>query len=381
MKALHVIPTLNPLAGGPPDGIKSLISGLSKLGCESSVITLDDPSSEWLEEYKFNLNALGNNGTKYSYSKDAIKTIKKSATDYQFILVHGIWQFHSLAVYLALRNSNIPYYVYIHGALDPWFKKYYPLKHIKKYIYWILFEHNILKSAEAVLYTSEEEKLLARKSFKPYSFKESVVGFGKEDKIFDFNNTNYFLSKYPVLKDKKILLYVSRIHQKKGFDVLLNAFNIFSNDNPEYYLVMMGPDPENFKNKYNKKFSSSINKRIIWTGWVDAQEKWDAYKTAEAYILSSHSENWGATVVESLMCGTPVLLSNKVNIWREVVKYKAGFVEDDTVQGTKKLLTRWAELDQKEKIDMKDNSRKCFKENFDNINAAKILLKTVQDNE
>ena len=381
MNALHVIPTLNPAAGGPPDGIKSLVSGLLLNDCNSLVITFDDPNSEWLKDYKFNLVAIGNNGTKYGFSKGAIRIIRKHALNYQFLIVHGIWQFHSLAVYLALRKSNTPYYLYIHGALDPWFKSYYPLKHIKKYIYWILFEYHILKAARAVLYTSEEEKLLARKSFKPYSFQDQVVGFGKEDRIFNSNNMNQFLYKYPYLKDKKIFLYVSRIHEKKGFDILLNGFNNFSNDHPEYYLVMMGPDPDNFKKRYDNQFADSVKKRIIWTGWVDAQIKWDAYKIAEAYILSSHSENWGATVVESLICGTPVLLSNKVNIWREVIEYSAGFVENDTVDGVEKLLTSWVKLNQKAKNEMAENSRKCFVNNFNNINAAKKLLDVVKKND
>ena len=114
---------------------------------------------------------------------------------------------------------------------------------------------------------------------------------------------------------------------------------------------------------------------------MDAQIKWDAYKIAEAYILSSHSENWGATVVESLMCGTPVLLSNKVNIWREVLAYNAGFIENDSVDGVEKLLNSWIKLNQKAKNEMAENSRKCFENNFNNINAAKTLLNMVQKND
>ena len=139
-----MIPTLNPLAGGPPDGIKSLVSGLNENNCNSTVITFDDSNSEWLLDYKFSILAIGSNSTKYGFTKNAIKIIKKNSFNYDFLIVHGIWQFHSLAVYFALKNSQIPYYVFIHGALDPWFKKYYPLKHIKKFFYWILFEYHVL---------------------------------------------------------------------------------------------------------------------------------------------------------------------------------------------------------------------------------------------
>ena len=376
-----MIPTLNPLAGGPPDGIKSLVSGLNENNCNSTVITFDDSNSEWLLDYKFSILAIGSNSTKYGFTKNAIKIIKKNSFNYDFLIVHGIWQFHSLAVYFALKNSQIPYYVFIHGALDPWFKKYYPLKHIKKFFYWILFEYHVLKNAKGVLYTSEEEKLLAKQSFKPHSFIEEVVGFGKEDNVLSLENGNYLFDNFPSLKEKKFILYVSRIHEKKGFDILLRAFKEIANDYPEYYLVMMGPDPDNFQKKYENDILSNIKSRIIWTGWVDASLKWEAYKKADVYILSSHSENWGATVVESLMCGTPVLLSNKVNIWREVENCNAGLVDEDTIDGTKRLLLSWIKSDDKTKRKIAQNSRKCFEKNFDNIKAAKKLLDVVNKND
>ena len=143
----------------------------------------------------------------------------------------------------------------------------------------------------------------------------------------------------------------------------------------------MGPDPDNFQKKYENDILSNIKSRIIWTGWVDASLKWEAYKKADVYILSSHSENWGATVVESLMCGTPVLLSNKVNIWREVENCNAGLVDEDTIDGTKRLLLSWIKSDDKTKRKIAQNSRKCFEKNFDNIKAAKKLLDVVNKND
>lgn len=343
-------------------------------------MTFDKKNSPWLNDYEFELVAIGENLSKYGFSHKAVKWLRLNSSKYDFVIVHGIWQYHSLATYFALKGTDIPYYVYIHGALDPWFKKYYPLKHLKKFIYWILFEYKVLKSSRSVLFTSEEEKLLASKSFTPYSFKEEVVGFGKEDHIFKEKDKNKLLQKYPVLKNKKVLLYVSRMHQKKGYDILVKAFYEIADKYPDYYLVMMGPDPENIKIKYERKVPTKLKSRIIWTGWVETDIKWSAYYCSEAYVLSSHSENWGATVVESLISGTPVLLSNKVNIWREVINSEAGLVDNDSISGTKSNLIRWINLNDKTKKQYGINSRKCYEKNFTNLVAAKKLIDIVSKN-
>ncbi len=111
---------------------------------------------------------------------------------------------------------------------------------------------------------------------------------------------------------------------------------------------------------------------VTFTGPLWNAEKWGAFAAAEAFILPSHQENFGIAVVEALACGVPVLISNKINIWREVVADQAGFAEDDTADGTVKLLTRWLSADH---AAMRAAAKQSAQTRFDIRQTAAALLK------
>jgi glycosyltransferase involved in cell wall biosynthesis len=98
-------------------------------------------------------------------------------------------------------------------------------------------------------------------------------------------------------------------------------------------------------------------------------------------VLPSHQENFGISVVESLACGVPVLVSNKVNIWREIEATNAGLIADDTVAGTTQLLTSWAAKTQEQKREMQCNARTCFARNFDIAVTSDRFFSLIQDRE
>ena len=132
---------------------------------------------------------------------------------------------------------------FVHGALDPWFRKRYPGKHAKKALYWRLFEHRTLRDAQAVLYTCEEERLLARTSFTPYQAREAIVGLGIEEPPRNSaRQCGAFLSANPHLRDKRILLFLGRLHPKKGGDLLIEAFSRVCHRDEGLHLVVAGPD-------------------------------------------------------------------------------------------------------------------------------------------
>src|SRR5213076_1488953 len=111
------------------------------------------------------------------------------------------------------------------GMLDPWFKRTYPLKHLKKWIYWPWADYRVLRDARAVLFTTEEERLLARQSFWLYRCREAVVDYGTAGPTGDAaRQRESFRSAFPMLRDTRNLLFLSRLHPKQGCDTLLAAF-------------------------------------------------------------------------------------------------------------------------------------------------------------
>ncbi len=117
---------------------------------------------------------------------------------------------------------------------------------------------------------------------------------------------------------------------------------------------------------------------ITFTGMLTGELKWGAFSAAEVFVLPSHQENFGIAVVEAMACGTPVLVSNKVNIWREIVSDGAGFADEDDRDGTTRLLQRWLELPQAEAEQMRRAARASFAARFEIQQATDSLLRVLQ---
>jgi glycosyltransferase involved in cell wall biosynthesis len=297
------------------------------------------------------------------------------------VIVHGLWQYNGYGVYKALKNTNIPYYVFPHGMLDPWFKREYPLKHIKKYVYWFLVQYSVLKYAKAVLFTCEEEKILAKESFWPYKVNEAVVNYGTTlSDIAHSSHADDFFNEYSDLREKRLFLFLSRIHEKKGCDLLIQAFATFAEDNPDIHLVMAGPDQTGWQSDLERLARDlGIAERITWAGMLKDEIKWGAIKAAEVFVLPSHQENFGIAVAEALAVGTPVLVSGKVNIWREIDTMQAGFVAEDTLEGTKQLIWAWLNSPSEQKAVMKRNAILCYEQKFNIAQASKNLITLIKN--
>lgn len=243
MKILQIISTLNPSLGGQPEALLQTSRALDELGHQSEVVTQDDLGAPWIASFPAVVFALGPSIGKYHYNRRFIPWLKAHRKDYDAFLVHGLWQFQSFGTWLAARSVSLPYFVFIHGALDPWFKKAYPLKHIKKWLYWPLAEYRVLRDAQAVLFTCDKERTLARQSFWLYQVNEAIIDFGIPDPGGDSHGQrDEFFRRYPATRNKRLLLFLSRIHQKKGCDLLVEGFARIATRDPALHLVMAGPE-------------------------------------------------------------------------------------------------------------------------------------------
>ena len=148
------------------------------------------------------------------------------------------------------------------------------------------------------------------------------------------------------------------------------------------HLVIAGPcaDEDYLQSLKDQalNFESKIANHIIWTGMLKDELKWGACHVADAFILPSHQENFGIAVVEALATATPVLISNKVNIWREIDEDKAGYIEADTLEGCKLLIRRWLETNSEKWDAIKKNAQLCFSRRFAVDLAAQSLVNVLQ---
>ncbi len=375
MKLLRVIRSVNPADGGPIEGLKQSSLSLIQQGHEIEVLSLDNGRADYIPQFPLTIHTPGEGIGTYGYCRPIKHWLNDHYADYDAVIVHGLWQYHGYAVYSVLKNSQVPYYVFTHGMLDPWFKRQYPLKHLKKCLYWPWGEYQILKHARKVFFTTEQEKQLARESFRRYSCHEHVVNYGTAGHSGDKDRQReVFLSAFPSLRKKTSLLYLSRIDPKKGTDLLIEAFAGAAADNPELQLIIAGPDQTGWQADLDQRARKlGIVDRITWTGMLTGDMKWGAFLSADAFILPSHQENFGIAVAEALSAGVPVLISDKVNIWREINQDQTGLVAADTLQGCRELIQRWITLPEQQKQAMRHKARGCFERRFE-INAAAASL-------
>ncbi|HEV2095865.1 MAG TPA: glycosyltransferase [Chthoniobacterales bacterium] len=374
MKILQMVQTLDPSSGGVARAVLSLSIALVRRGHEVEVVTLDDVLAPWAQSTALRIHPLGLGLTSYRYSPRLRPWLRAHGHRFDRVIVHGIWQYLSFSAWRRFAHSSTPYYVFPHGMLDPWFKRTFPLKHLKKWLSWPWADYRVLRDARAVIFTSEEERLEARKSFWLYRAREKVSPLGVEASTTEeARPNNSFLEKYPTLRDTCILLFLGRLHPKKGCDILIDAFSQFTKSEQRLSLVLAGPDQIRWEKQLRVR-ATGLDRRIVFTGMLEGEIKRSAFAAAAAFILPSHQENFGMAVAEALSFGVPVLISNRVNIWREIDADEAGFVESDDLSGTKRLIERWLHTTGEVRAEMRGNARRCFESRFEINRAAGSLL-------
>jgi glycosyltransferase involved in cell wall biosynthesis len=377
LNLLHVIRSLDARGGGPQEGLKQIVLEMDRAGWGSEVASLDAPDELSSLSFPAMINGLGPARGGYGYAPGAVRWLRANAPRFDAVVVHGLWQYHGLATWRALQGLNVPYFVFPHGMLDPWFRRTYPMKHAKKWLYWPWAEYRVLRDATNVLFTCEQERLLARDSFWLYRVNEAVAGFGIEPpKTDETTDRQAFLDAFPALKGKRLLLYLSRVHPKKGCDLLVQAFAATAAEH-DLHLVMAGPEDSDWGGELRQLAANlGIADRLTWTGMLTGQVKWGAYHASEAFILPSHQENFGIVVAEALALRRPVLISDQVNIYQEIKAASAGFVAKDTLEGTIGLIRGWVTTDEDSRSAMADRAIDCFVQHF-HIRASAARLRTI----
>ena len=382
LRILHCIHSVNPAGGGPIEGVKQMSAVNNRNGHTVEVVCLDNPGDPWVRDFPLACHAMGPSYLSYGYTPRLVPWLRANRRRFDIVVVNGIWQFQSFGTWLALRGTTTPYFVFTHGMLDPWFKVTYPLKHLKKWMYWPWGDYRVLRDATAVLFTCEEERRLARKSFWLYQCDECVVNYGAPiPKGNADEERRAFLSAFPRLAGRRCLLFLGRMHVKKGPDLLLQAFARVLRQRPaaeadNLRLVMAGPNDHAYARGLMAEADRlGLSGHIVWTGMLTGAMKWGAFRASEVFILPSHQENFGISVAESLACALPVLITNKVNIWREVQLHGAGMVETDDQEGICILLERWLALSAAERASMSAAALECFRTRFDIEQTAGMFVR------
>lgn len=379
MKLLLLIGTLNPEYGGPVFGCLSLAAALVDAGQEVAVVCPDDQGEEHVRELrdlKFDVIATGGAVGRFRYSSSLSAWFRKNVNAYDVVIVNGVWQYQTMLVSTVVKGSSTPYFVYAHGALDAWFREAYPLKHIKKSMYWALFERRFLLGARAVIFTAKDEESIARREFNFSGIESAVVQYGVEQPRFNrVDAIRAFREVLDLPEGTRILLFVSRVQRKKGLQLLVAAFDRVYAHDTDIRLVIVGPEEDATGQEIrDSRKNLRRDDKVIFTGMLSGLRKWGAYASAELFCLTSHSENFGLVIAEAAACGLPILTTNKVNIAEELSRFNAALVVNDDEQSVVQGLLKWQACPPSVRQAMADASLRCFAERFDMRLAARRLI-------
>lgn len=404
MHLLRIIHTIKPSSGGPAQGLRNLLPELKQLGCTNEVVCMDRPEDvdSWADP--FPTHALGPVPDRWSGYSRLVRWLESQWQRFDAVIVHGLWLYPSAAawrVYSRLASVDgqvkTPYFIYPHGMLDPWFQQA-PGRRLKAWrnaLYWHLIERRVVSQANGLLFTCQQELELARRSFWGYHPRTELnVGYGiTHPPGRNGRQQQLFAEICPELDQRSWLLSLGRMHPKKGLDHLILGYLAAceccsrADSRPVPALVIAGPMEGPYATHLHQLAQKGLRRMaksgkaptpaILFPGMLQGEAKWGALHGCEAFVLPSHQENFGIAVVEALACGKPVLISDQVNIWKEIVADQAGWAGQPSTASVAELLGNWFMRTEAERVSAGLAAFHCYSSRFTVEAAAQGFLSGV----
>jgi glycosyltransferase involved in cell wall biosynthesis len=330
MRVLHVIPSVSDRSGGPAQAIFPMCRALEAKGIETLLVTtdagidIDTPLSKDPIKMK-NVSTLffpSQWGKSFKFSRPMSVWLDENVREFDLVHIHAVFNHACIAAARACRKHGVPYVVRPLGTLDPWGMSQ---KRLMKSAFWALTGQRMLRGASAVHYTTRAEREAAEDSLK--ISRGSVVPLGIDLDIAESPIGEELISVRP--PSEPYVLVLSRLHPKKGLDVLLDAFFEVTKDKrfEDWRLVLAGDGPEDYVRLLKRKSESVGTASVVsFPGWLEGETKKLFLQRASVLALPSHRENFGLCVLEALTCGVPVVISENVNLAETIEAAGAGWV-------------------------------------------------------
>lgn len=334
MRILHVISMMASVSGGTTQVVQSLASSQVKAGQQVAVCTtaIGNRDGELLDVDALRAASPGVRYEAFPWELRAPmvslamrRWLREHLNDFDLLHVHGLYRFPpSYAAWLAHRRK-FPYIAMPHGNLDPFLYRQSRQSVLLKRLWERWFDVPNLNGASAIHYTTEEER--DRAGFLKLRAPSFVVPNGLDwPRFAQLPARGEFRARLGI-GDAPLVLFLSRINFKKGLDLLVPAFAQVRSRFPDAVLAMVGPDNEGYGSQVRSWVAEhALQDSAQFVDHLDGEAVLQAYVDADVFALPSYTENFGMVVAESLACGTPVVISDQVNIHREVSEAGAGLV-------------------------------------------------------
>jgi glycosyltransferase involved in cell wall biosynthesis len=334
LRVLHVIPSIAPRYGGPSQAIYTMCRALQIRGTEILIATTNADGNEELPvplEVKIIYQGVQTIffarqwSEALKYSRPLALWLERNVRNFDLVHIHAAFSHACVSAARACRKQRVPYIVRPLGTLDPWSLKQ---KSIRKRLYWQLGVKQMMAGAAAIHYTTAEEQRLVESGL---SLSRGVVvpngidlGFIKWE-----GQTKPFDRQEREIGEKPYVLALSRIHPKKGFELLIESFASLKGQGllGNWRLVFAGDGESEYVNQLKiLAHQLGLDGDALFLGWLAGDRKYAALKGASLLAMPSYQENFGISLIEAMACGVPVLVSQHVNLAPEIEKAGAGWV-------------------------------------------------------
>lgn len=341
LKVLHVIPSLGSATGGAASNLVGLAFAQQTM-IQPQIYTTDSarPASARpfqrasARDFPVGADRLDlqvfptRRPYRWAFSPRLADALREHVAEFDLVHVHSLFLHSQFATYRSARRARVPYIVSPHGSLDPYLRR---RSSLKKSVVDGLWQRAMLESAAAIHVATEDEARLTA-DIAPRVPRLLVPNGLATDRFRDPTGGDEFRSEHLSGHDGPVVMFLGRITEKKGIDILIRAFGLVLRHHPHAILALVGPDDERLTPRLLQIVRElGIGQEAVrFTGGMYEAERLRALSAADVWVLSSHTENFGIAVPEAMAAGLPVVVSPAVNLAPDISRAEAGVVAELT---------------------------------------------------
>lgn len=329
MRILHVCTSIDPATGGPANVLARLTRVQAEmLNHDITILTADAPDCvpgvvNPLRELGIDVRQGGPGGGPFCKGPTVASQLQDliASRDFDVVHCHGIWQHASHCAIATAHKHKVPVIVRTCGMLDPWSLRQ---GHLKKQAFLALRGRRDLNHASALHFTTEtERRLVVPLKLKPRTF--TIPNGIDWDEFETLPEPGRFRATHRIPEAAPLITFLSRLHAKKGLDLLVPA--LAKLNNVTTHLALVGPGDDAYVSELREKVDAlGLTDRVIFAGMLSGAARLEPLIDADVFCLPSYQENFGVVVIEAAATGTPVVISDQVNICDDVADAEVGLV-------------------------------------------------------